>query len=399
MSLRTACTLLFAVCSLGAAAPIRAAGEKSPAQDRVDAARRAIEKEPTRPGPHNALALALARRARETGDASLYDEAQKAIDESLRLAPENYDALKTRVWLLLGKHEFSKALRAARELQRRAPDDVLVYGFLTDANVELGNYEDAEEAAQWMLDLRPGNVPGLTRGAYLRELFGDLDGALDFLATALHRTHPSEVEDRAWILTHMSHLKLEAGDVGAAEKVVNEALALFPHYHYALAQLAKVRGKQGRNADAVALLEQRYREASHPENLYDLACALRDAGRAAEADAAFSQFEKQALAESSGADNANRELAAYYVDQAKRPADGLRIAELEASRRKDVHTLAVLAGALQACGRSAEARETIAKAVAVGTKDKAIRARAAAILGDAAGAGSEEREKDGGGTD
>jgi Flp pilus assembly protein TadD len=109
MSLRTACTLLFAVCSLGAAAPIRAAGEKSPAQDRVDAARRAIEKEPTRPGPHNALALALARRARETGDASLYDEAQKAIDESLRLAPENYDALKTRVWLLLGKHEFSKS--------------------------------------------------------------------------------------------------------------------------------------------------------------------------------------------------------------------------------------------------------------------------------------------------
>ena len=35
MSLRTACTLLFAVFSLGAAAPIRAAGEKSPAQDRV----------------------------------------------------------------------------------------------------------------------------------------------------------------------------------------------------------------------------------------------------------------------------------------------------------------------------------------------------------------------------
>ena len=30
-----------------------------------------------------------------------------------------------------------------------------------------------------MLDLRPGNLPGLTRAAYLRELFGDLDGSVE----------------------------------------------------------------------------------------------------------------------------------------------------------------------------------------------------------------------------
>ena len=53
---------------------------------------------------------------------------------------------------------------------------MLVYGFLVDAYAELGDYAEAEKAAQWMLDLRPGNVPGLTRAAYLRELFGDLDG-------------------------------------------------------------------------------------------------------------------------------------------------------------------------------------------------------------------------------
>ena len=44
-----------------------------------------------------------------------------------------------------------------------------------------------------MLDLRPGNVPVLTRGAYLRELFGDVDGALEFMTDAFDRTSPDEV--------------------------------------------------------------------------------------------------------------------------------------------------------------------------------------------------------------
>ena len=30
-----------------------------------------------------------------------------------------------------------------------------------------------------MLDMRPGNVPGLTRAAYLRELFGDHERAVE----------------------------------------------------------------------------------------------------------------------------------------------------------------------------------------------------------------------------
>ena len=52
----------------------------------------------------------------------------------------------------------------------------MVYGLLTDANVELGNYNDAETSAQWMLNLRPGNLPALIRAARLRELFGDAEG-------------------------------------------------------------------------------------------------------------------------------------------------------------------------------------------------------------------------------
>ena len=65
------------------------------------------------------------------------------------------------------------------------PDDVLVYGFLVDGYTELGRYADAEKAAQWMLDIRPGNVPALTRASHLRELFGDHEGAVELMDTVL----------------------------------------------------------------------------------------------------------------------------------------------------------------------------------------------------------------------
>ena len=82
------------------------------------------------------------------------------------------------MWLLLGKHEFAAALVEGTKLNKRIPDDVMIYGFLTDANVDVGNYKDAEAACQRMLDLRTGNLPAITRAAYLRELFGDTDGSL-----------------------------------------------------------------------------------------------------------------------------------------------------------------------------------------------------------------------------
>jgi len=139
----------------------------SPAERSIAQARKLIEKKPNDFEAYNALALALSRRARETSDVTFYTQGEEWLQKSFAIAPDNFDGQKIRVWLLLGKHEFADALDAAKKLNEKMPDDVMLYGFLTDANVELGNYKDAETAAQWMLDLRAGNMPGVTQGAYL----------------------------------------------------------------------------------------------------------------------------------------------------------------------------------------------------------------------------------------
>jgi tetratricopeptide (TPR) repeat protein len=356
-----------------AQAPSASAETKlSPAERGMDQARKLIDKNPKDFEAYNALALALSRRARETSDVKFYAQAEETLQKSFVIAPDNFDGERIHVWLLLGKHEFAAARDAAMKLNQKMPDDVMLYGFLTDANVELGNYKDAETAAQWMLDLKPGNTPGLTRAAYLRELFGDIEGSLELMNMAYQSTPPGELEDGAWIVTQMAHLKLAIGKIDEAEKLSQQALIMFPGYHYALGNLAKVRIQQKRYGEAVVLLKQRYDAAPHAENLYDLAQALQLAGKTDDANKAFAEFEQKSLLETNRGDNSNHELIFYYADYAGQPAEALEVAQREIARRRDVFTLDSYAWALYQNGQYNDARKQIETALAVGVRDAKI---------------------------
>jgi tetratricopeptide (TPR) repeat protein len=358
-----------------------AAFAATPAETAIQKAQVEISKHPDHAPYYNALAMAYARRARETSDVQFYAQAEETLQRSFAIAPDNYEGLKTQAWLQLGRHEFAKALETATKLNQKTPDDVIVYGYLVDANVELGNYKAAVAAAQWMLDLRAGNIPGLTRAGYLRELYGNLPGALELMQMAFDSTATNETEDRAWLLTQMAHLNVVAGDLAKAEMYANGALSLFPNYHYALGTLAQIRVAQKRYDEAVALLRTRYARAPHAENLYALAEALELAGQKEEAAKDFVEFEKKSLAETNITDNSNHELIAYYVDHAHQPAKALEVARRELDRRKDVFTLDCYAWALAASGDYETANAEIQKAVQVGVKDPKILMHAGVIAG------------------
>jgi tetratricopeptide (TPR) repeat protein len=282
----------------------------------------------------------------------------------------------------LGRHEFEKALETATRLNKTSPDDVAVYGYLVDANVELGNYKEAVAAAQWMLNLRAGNFAGLVRAGYLRELHGNLSGALELMQMAYDSAPPSETEDRAWLLTQMAHLELVSGDLSKAEMYANGALAVFPDYHFGLGALAQVRIAQARFEDAVVLLRQRYDAAPYAENLYSLAEAQQLAGRKEDAAQSFAQFELQSRAQSILADNSNLELISYYIDHASEPSKALEIARREMERRHDVFTLDSYAWALAANRDYQAADVQLQKALALGVKDPTLLFHAGSIALD-----------------
>lgn len=374
--------MLKKIILIGLAAAAALLAQTTPAQQEIESATTVVQKNPDDAGALSRLAMAYSKRARETADPQYYAQAMDTVAKVLEIAPDNYEALRAKTWILLGQHEFAQAAELAEQLNRRAPDDVLVYGFLTDAYVELGRYDQALESAQWMLDMRPGTVPGLTRAAYIRELYGYIDGAIELMQQAFDRSPYNEKEDLAWIQVHLAHLTRLNGDLDAADRHIDRALELFPDYHYALAERGRLRMAQERYEDAAAAFEARYKLAAHPENLFDWAEALKMAGADAKADEMFSRFEQAAVKESDSWDNANRELVAYYVDYANRPLDGLKIAARDFGRRQDVFTHAAYAWALFHTGQQDEARSQMKQVLQLGVVDPRI-VRYAEVMGAA----------------
>ena len=95
----------------------------------------------------------------------------------------------------------------------------MVYGLLTDANIELGNYSDAETSAQWMLNLRPGNVPALTRAAHICANSSGIGRGLRvdgvWHISRRRRLKPSSAHGS---LTQMGHLRLRVWQSGRARR-------------------------------------------------------------------------------------------------------------------------------------------------------------------------------------
>jgi tetratricopeptide (TPR) repeat protein len=319
----------------------------------------------------NLRARTSLKQARATDSAASLADAEDAVHKALQLAPKDFEARKLEVKVLLAQHRFREALDCARPLNHGTPDDVEAWGLVSDAALGLGDYTEAERSAQWMLNLRSTNVGGLERGARLRELFGDNDGAREFWESAIRLTLADE-EQRAWLATQLASLIRRTGHATQAETLLRQILEAVPAFQPAVAEMAGVRMQQHQYADAVEMLRDRYRKVPRPDVQFELARALQMAGHQDEAAETYRDFDRSARAVIDAPYNYNHELVLYYTDRAPDPAEALRIAKIEIARRQDVDTLDDYAWALSASGDQAEAQKQMDKALAVGLRDASL---------------------------
>ena len=342
-----------------------------------------IAKNPEKPAGYNVKALGLSHLARETGDPADYGRAMDVLQKSFELEPDNFEGLKVKAWVLLGQHRYREARDLAEVLNKRVPDDLYAYAFLSDANVALGDYDAAEKAAQILLDLRPTSVPALTRGAQLRELFGDPEGALELYGKAYQATPADESEERAWTLTQMARVALNSKNdlkFQIAERAVQQAQQEFNHYAPAVAAMADYKEATADNLASVhysdlardAAIKLRRQvidlEPRQPEHWYALGNTLRRARRADDAAQAYARFLELARPRETEADNANTLLIRYLAGPGKDSTAAASLAESELERRHDVETLDAAAVALLAAGKIDEARTAIDRVLAVGVQ-------------------------------
>jgi tetratricopeptide (TPR) repeat protein len=369
---KTSLLLVLLVAGAQAQSLIIPTASETPAEQKIGWATAEVKAHPEEPQPYNDLAVALVGRARETGDPDYYEKADAALEGSLGKDQHNFEGLKAKVMILLGRHEFDKAIELAQKLNTDVPDDVLAYGLLADGLIETGNYKQAVGRVQWMLNLRSGNVPGLLRAARLRWIYGDREGALDLYSRAYQEMSPTQTEDQAWTLTQMADIQIATGHLDIAEQFLHSALQLFPGYYLSLESSAGLETAGKHYAQAVSLLRERNESFPSLESRYELAKALERAGETAEAKTAYAEFEDLARRLSDAPNNADRELIFYYLSSGNKPAEALRIAVKEARKRQDIATLDAYAWALYVNGQYSEAEKQMKTALTTGIHDTAI---------------------------
>ncbi len=319
-----------------------------------------IEKIPDSPMGYSQLATIYIKRARSTGDFSLNTKAEAAVDKALQIAPADVPARKLKASLHLTFHRFAEALDAGKKLQTEFPTDAFVYGVLSDANAELGNYKEAVEMAQKMVDLKP-NSNSYARVAHLRSLHGDMDGAVEMFKTAARTADPADKEAQSWCLTQLGDEYWKNGKYPEAEKVYDEALQNFPNYHLALAGKGRARAAQNDFETAIKFLNDANLRVPNVETAILLGDIYTKQGNVEKAKQQYDLVE--VIEQKIGASNDQKRLALLWADQNMRLDEALLITKRESEIRKDIFTADALAWTLYKKGQLTDAKTAISAAL------------------------------------
>lgn len=323
------------------------------------------------------LARAYLVRVRETADSRFYPKAGELLSQALALRPDDPAILDTAGTLALAEHEFTRALELGLRANRIDPLDRGAYSILTDAYVELGRYDEAVRAAQMLIDLRP-ELASLARVSYLRELHGELDGAIAAMRDAVDAGRPTS-EATAWSVVQLGNLYFAKGDLDAADRAYSEALEGIRGYVYAVAGKARVLAARGRYAEAAAAYEDAARRVPAPEivgALGDLYAKMGDARRAEQQYAIAAATQK--LLRANGV-RVDVDVALFDADHGRDLVAALSAARAEYAQRRSIQVVAALAWIEYRNGEPAIALVHAREALRLGTLDPLLLYRVGVI--------------------
>ncbi len=324
------------------------------------------------------LGEAYLLRARDTADPSYFTRAAQALERSQALAPERAATLTGMGLLALSRHDFPAALELGRRAHQLDPASAQPLGVVVDAQVELGRYDEAAESLQQMLDRRP-SLASLSRASYLRELRGDVPGAVTAMTQAAIAGAGAAPGDVAYVETLLGDLHLGAGRLADAETAYRRALGrtAAPPAEVGLARVAAARGDL---ASAAVTLEDVTARLPQPAWLALLGDVQSALGRAADAAASYDLVRQvEALNREAGV-AVDLELARFEADHAGENAVAMARAAREA--RPTVYADDTLGWALRQAGRPAEALPYARAAVRLGTADGLFWYHLAAVEAD-----------------
>lgn len=363
----------------------------SPTQAEIDRLQAAVASDPANAEAQRDLGFALLQRVRETADPSLYGPAAAAFEAARQLAPDDALVLVGIGGLQLGKHQFADALETGREAAALSPRLSSARAVIVDALIELGRYDEADEAAAEMFALSE-DLATLARVSYLAELRGKLDVALGAMRLAAQSPGLAP-ENTAYVDALLGNLLVYSGDPSGAADAYAAALELVPGHAPSLAGQARLAIGAGHLQEAIALLNRASEIVPLPEYVIALGDTQAAAGQAEDAGRSFALARAEIqLFEASGV-VVDLDLALFEADHGD-PDRALEFATTAYERAPTVRAADAVAWALHRLGRDTEAKPYVDEALRLGSRDPLLRYHAGAVAAALGNAASARRDLD-----
>jgi tetratricopeptide (TPR) repeat protein len=346
----------------------------------IQSAQARVQRNPRDPAAYSALGAAFFQRARETGDVEDFQLAEQSLQKSLDLDNSDFAAeaaFSTMAAVCMGEHRFSDAVTYAQKALSLGSGDLSSFAIVGDANADMGEYERAAVAYS-RLDIsgdsaaEPRNVYVRdSRTSYLKFVSGDTPGAIRLMQSAVAAGTAARLpaENLAWLYFELGEYQVQNGDIAAANAAYLKALNIHPGDYRALAGLGKLRGNQGRYAEAIKLYQSAIAVVPMPMFVAELGDLYTKAGNLEEARKQYQLVEYIGMLGHINQVLHNRDLALFYADHDLKLDEALALAHKEFEVRHDIYTWDALAWALYKNGKYQEANDAMDNALRPGTRD------------------------------
>ncbi len=334
------------------------------------------------------LAQSLMQLASDTGDLTLYAEAETEARAAVDLDPTSEPAALALAAALAGQHDFTGAADLARGVLDRNQGSVGARLTLGDASLELGDYETASILYSEVASEVGAEPPVLSRIARLRALTGDIEQARVEARAALVAAGEEDFDlsTAAFYWFQLATYEFQTGRYDDAQSRIEAALSIQPDHLGSTELLGSVLIARGELGAATGLYEGLIERAPAADLHGRLADLYRADGRIAEAEEQIALGLAVAAAQADAFPAERRHLIGFYADH--QPARAVELAQQDLGIRRDVASYGWLGWALLQDGQVESAAELVDEMLAHDTEDAWLLYQAGSIL---AAAGHDEQ--------
>ena len=320
----------------------------------------------------------LYQRASLAGDLAAFGKVEAALKRAIDEIGPAQDLYLLKANLDFKFHRLADVkldLAAGRDLSDTTQGKIL----RADLDFQEGRYDSARRGYEEAIrdDLTWDN---LARQAYLKWKLGDTAGADQLYAEAEDELTAKEMRHYAWIELQQGVLDLRHGRYADAQAHYDRADRAYSGYWLVDDHKAELSGAQGLFEEAAALYERVIARAAKPELQQALGELYDTMGEKDRAEACYEKSLNAYLDSAAQGDvHFYHHLVDFYADVRRDGGEAVKWARKDIELRRNFSTLAALAWALYRAGEFAEARETMAEALASGASDAHLFYQAAMI--------------------